>query len=315
MCRVLLTGSSGFIGPTVARRLIESGHEVFAAGRTPPPADANLARWIRVADQHASTDWREALVDVEVVVHLAGHAHAASNTEESRRLIHSVNVDGTEQLGRCAAAARVRRFIFLSSIKVHGEETGAKPFSPGDLLRPADPYGDSKALAESCLKALATDSGMELVVIRPPLVIGSRSKANLARLEQLVRSALPLPFGSIHNTRSLLSIDNLADLIALCVEHPRATVAPLLAADADAPSTPQLIHWIANAMGRPARLFPCPPGVLEALARPLGLGKMMRRLTRSLAVDTSATTALTGWMPARTTLDTLRAAYSGLRPA
>jgi hypothetical protein len=140
-------------------------------------------------------------------------------------------------------------------------------------------------------------------------VIGIRSKANLLRLEQLVRSGVPLPFASIRNSRSLLSLENLADLTAICVEHPRAIDAPLLAADADPPSTPELIRWIASALNRQARLFACPQAFLEAAARPLGLGGQMMRLTRSLAVDATATTTLTNWVPTRSTLDTLRLSH------
>jgi nucleoside-diphosphate-sugar epimerase len=315
MSRILLTGTSGFIGPAVARRLGVTGHELTAAGRTPPPAEAAVDRWIRIPTQDAETDWRAALSGIEVVVHLAGHAHASSSSPAARRLIQAVNVEGTERLAREAAAMGVRRLIFLSSIKVHGEESGPQLFGSRDTLRPEDPYGESKAMAEARLRAVGSTSSMQVVIIRPPLVIGARSKANLARLEQLVRSGLPMPFASIRNTRSLLSLDNLADLIAICVEHPRATEAPLLAADAAAPSTPELIRWIASALHRPARLFRCSPDLLEAVARPLGLGDLMLRLTRSLAVDASTTTALTGWVPARSTLDTLRVALQDSRAA
>jgi nucleoside-diphosphate-sugar epimerase len=315
MPSILLTGTSGFIGPPVARRLGAAGHELTAGGRTPPPAEAAVDRWIRIPTQDAETDWRAALSGTEVVVHLAGHAHASSRSPAARRLIQTVNVEGTERLAREAAAMGVRRFIFLSSIKVHGEESGPQPFRSRDTLRPEDPYGESKAMAEARLHKIGSTSSMQVVIIRPPLVIGARSKANLARLEQLVSSGLPLPFASIRNTRSLLSLDNLADLIAICVDHPRATEAPLLAADAAAPSTPELIRWIASALHRPARLFRCPPALLEAVARPLGLGDLMLRLTRSLAVDASTTTALTGWVPTRSTLDTLRVALQDSRAA
>jgi len=309
MPRILLTGASGFVGPTVAQRLTAAGHEVIAAGRRAPPPGTAIARYVPVPTQDAATNWRPALSGIDVVVHLAGHAHASSRSPAARRVIQAVNVEGTEKLARDAAAMGVRRFIFLSSIKVHGEDSGTQPFRPSDPLRPQDPYGESKAMAEARLRAIGSASGLEVAIIRPPLIIGARSKANLARLEQLVRSGLPLPFASIRNTRSLLSLDNLADLIAICVAHPRATEAPLLAADAAAPSTPELIRWIASALHRPARLFRCPPRVLETLARPLGLGSLMLRLTRSLAVDASTTTLLTGWVPARSTLDTLRTAF------
>lgn len=309
MPRVLLTGTTGFIGPTVARRLREAGFEVVAGGRRRPSPEAGVARWVEVSTQDGATDWQPALAGIDVVVHLAGHAHASSRSVEAQRVIRSVNVEGTERLARCAATAHVRRFIFLSSIKAHGEQTTAEPFRANDTLRPGDPYGESKALAEARLRAVGADSGMEIVIIRPPLVVGTRSKANLARLEQLVRSGLPLPFASIRNTRSLVGVENLADLISLCIDHPRAADAPLLAADEGPPSTPQLIRWIARAMNRPARLFSCPPRLLEAMARPLGLGDLMLRLTRSLAVDTSATTALTGWLPKRSTVETLELTF------
>jgi UDP-glucose 4-epimerase len=299
MTRILITGASGFAGPTIAARLAAAGHVLVAAGRSQPPDSAAIRRYVPVPDQTAATDWSAALDGVEVVVHLAGHAHAESRSAAARRLIHSVNVEGTEALARQATARGVRRFIFMSSIKVHGEESPSdRPHRASDSPHPADPYGESKAEAEARLRRIAAETGLELVVIRPPLLIGPGSKANVARLIQLVRSGLPLPFASIRNRRSLLSLANLADLVAVCVNHPRATEQPLLAADAGAPSTPELIHWVADALHRPARLFPFPPALLEIAAAPLGLRGLVTRLTRSQALDYTMTTALTGWMPA-----------------
>ncbi|MFO1409030.1 MAG: NAD-dependent epimerase/dehydratase family protein [Steroidobacteraceae bacterium] len=307
MTRILLTGASGFAGPAIASRLVEAGHELVAAGRRPPPAEARAHRHVPVADQTASTDWSAALQGIDVIVHLAGHAHAGSRGATARRLIHGVNVEGTEALAQQAAARGVRRFVFMSSIKVLGEEsTPGRPHRPEDPPAPGDAYGESKAEAERRLRAVAAATGLELVVIRPPLLIGPRSKANVARLVQLVRSGLPLPFASIRNRRSLLSLPNLADLVAISIAHPRATELPLLAADADAPSTAELVRWVASALGRSARLFPFPPALLESVATPFGLRALVTRLTRSQELDYSATSSLCGWLPRIRTASTLQ---------
>jgi nucleoside-diphosphate-sugar epimerase len=310
MARILLTGATGFVGPAIARALLAAGHEVRAAGRSPPDPAIGLAGWTRIPHQDAHANWLPAMGSAEVVVHLAARAHAGSRTAAARRQIRAVNVEGTEALARQAAAAGVRRFIFLSSIKVYGEESGSQPHRATDPLRPADPYGESKAAAELILRELSVATGLEVVIIRAPLLVGPGNKANVARLVELVRSGVPLPLASIENRRSLLSLANLADLVVLSVAHPRATECPLLAADADAPSTAQLIRWVAEALQRPARLFRCPPRLLEALATPLSLGATMRRLTRSQALDAALTTELTGWTPRVTTLETLRSACS-----
>jgi UDP-4-keto-D-QuiNAc 4-reductase len=306
MTRILITGASGFAGPAIAAGLAGAGHVLVAAGRSPPPPHGGIPRWVEVPDQSARTDWSAALNGIEVIVHLAGHAHAGSRGAAAHRLIHSVNVEGTEALARQAATRGVRRFIFMSSIKVHGEESPPdRPHSAGDSPNPGDPYGESKAQAEARLRRIAADTGLELVVIRPPLLIGPRSKANVARLIQLVRSGLPLPLASIRNCRSLLSLPNLADLVGLCIQHPRATQQPLLAADADAPSTPEFIRWLAEALHRREHLFPFPPALLELAATPLGLRGLVTRLTRSQALDYTVTTALTGWTPAIATRSVL----------
>ena len=308
MARILLTGATGFVGRAVANTLLSAGHSVHAAGRTGSGPENRLSGWTRIPDQNARTDWSAALRGIDVVVHLAARAHAQSRSAAARAMIRVVNVEGTQALARQAAGAGVRRFIFLSSLKVHGEESGSRPHVATDPPRPADPYGESKAEAEERLRALSAD-GLEVVIIRPPLLIGAGSKANVARLIQLVRSGVPLPFASVDNRRSLLSLANLADLIALCIEHPRAPEIPLLAADADAPSTPQLIRWVAEATHSPARLFHCPPRLLELAAIPLGLGAVARRLTRSQELDASLTTTLTGWTPRVTTRESLSAAW------
>lgn len=315
MSRVLITGASGFAGPTIAQRLSDAGHELVSAGRRAPRPEARIAHHVPIPDQCATTDWTPALASIDTIVHLAGHAHAENRSAAARQLIHRVNVEGTETLARQAAAAGVRRFVYISSIKVHGEESPHdRPHLASDPPRPEDPYGHSKAEAEARLRRIGADASIEVVVIRPPLLIGPGGKANLARLVQLVRSGVPLPLASIRNRRSLLSLANLADLIAICITHPRATEQPLLAADASAPSTPELIRWIAAALHRPARLFPFPPRLLEGVATATGLHGLVTRLTRSQALDYSSTTALTGWVPGTATRDSLADACMRQQP-
>jgi nucleoside-diphosphate-sugar epimerase len=241
-------------------------------------------------------------------VHLAGHTHAPSRNADAAAAIRVVNVEGTQALAAQAAAAGVRRFVYLSSLKVHGEESAARPHRATDALCPADLYGKSKAEAELRLREISAATGMELVIIRPPLLIGPESKGNLAKLVHLVRKGVLLPFASVRNQRSVLSLSNLAELIALSLAHPRATEQPLLAADAVAPSTPQLIRWVAEAVHRPARLFPFAPGLLELAAAAVGMEPAIRRLTRSQVLDATLTSELTGWSPRVSTLETLKAA-------
>jgi UDP-4-keto-D-QuiNAc 4-reductase len=315
MERILLTGATGFVGPTVARTLHSAGHQVRAAGRRTPDHRLGLVGWTSVPTQDACTDWSQALYGNDVVVHLAGLAHASSRKSDAAARMRTVNVQGTQALAEQAAAAGVRRFVFLSSLKVHGEESAARPHRATDALHPADPYGKSKAEAEHRLREISAATGMSLVIIRAPLLIGPGSKANLAKLIQLVRNGVPLPFASVRNQRSVLSLANLADLIALCITHPRATEQPLLAADADAPSTPQLIRWVAEAVRRPARLVPFAPRLLELIAAPLGMEPAIRRLTRSQMLDATPTSELTGWHPKLSTLETLKSACQQHQPA
>jgi nucleoside-diphosphate-sugar epimerase len=255
------------------------------------------------------TDWGDALTGCRVVVHLAARVHVmrdgvADPLAEYRR----VNVAGTMGLARQAAHAGVKRFIFLSTIKVNGENTLAgAAFSERDPPAPADPYGVSKAEAEAALIALASSTPMEVIVIRPPLVYGPGVKANLLTMTRWLARGVPLPLGAIRdNRRTLVALDNLVDLIITCLEHPAAANQVLLAGDGEALSTTDLLRRTAAALGVPARLIPVPVPLLVAAAALLGRSEVMRRLCGSLQVDTSKARQLLGWSPPVTVDEGLR---------
>lgn len=245
-------------------------------------------------------DLRTALGGADVVIHAAARAHvlqerAADPLAEYRR----VNVDGTLALARAAAEAGVRRFVFVSSIKVNGERTApGRAFRADDAPAPGDAYGVSKWEAEQGLCALARETGMEVVVVRPPLVYGPGAKGNFAALVRRVARGVPLPLGAVrHNRRSLVGLDNLVDLIVTCLDHPGAANQVFLAADGEDLSTADLLQRVARAMGRPARLLPVPVWVLQAAAASLGKRAVAQRLLGSLQVDGSKARELLGWAP------------------
>jgi nucleoside-diphosphate-sugar epimerase len=297
---VLITGANGFVGGAVAAHLTRDAQfAVRAATRRVdwrPPAGAEAAV---VGDLAPSSDWSRALAGVQCVVHAAARVHvmedrAQNPLAEYRR----VNVEGTLALARQAGRAGVRRFIFVSSIKVNGESTApAKPFRASDLALPVDAYGISKLEAEAALAAVCAETGMELVIVRPPLVYGPGVGANFQRLMHWVRKGVPLPFAAIDNRRSLVGIDNLADLIGACIRHPAAAGQVLLASDDDDVSTPELIRKLAAVMNVRARLIAVPLGVLRLAAGFTGSSAALSRLCDSLQVDISATRNLLAWTP------------------
>jgi UDP-N-acetyl-alpha-D-quinovosamine dehydrogenase len=299
--RILVTGASGFVGTALCRELLARGHAVRAAVRRPFPrarGEPGLDE-ILVPDIAGAFD-REALLDgMDAVVHLAGIAHRDADEAELRR----VNVEGTLRLAE-SAAGQVRRFVFLSSAKVHGDDSDERARTEEDPIAPADAYSRSKADAERRLAEAAARRGTELVLVRPPLVVGPGVKANFLRLLRWVDSGLPLPFASVRNRRSVLGLDNLVDAIARCVEHPEARGA-LLLADHAALSTPELVSKLALALGRPARLLSAPVPLLRSAAAIVGLGTEARNLTGSFVVDSSRARRLIGWHPARVLDETL----------
>ncbi|MFW1677445.1 UDP-glucose 4-epimerase family protein [Pontibacter sp. JAM-7] len=298
MLHVLLTGVSGFVGRRLAHTLIESRKvQVRVSARNSNSSIEGLAPFH--AELTPSFDWMLALQNCDVVVHTAARAHIMKEEvvdplAEYRR----VNVEGTLNLARQAAAAGVKRFIFISSIKVNGEQTPlGKPFLVDDAPAPEDAYGISKWEAEQGLQKLAMETGLEVVIIRPPLVYGPGVKGNFASLIQLVKKGLPLPLGAIHNRRSLVGLDNLVGLIITCIEHPAAANQVFLAGDGQDLSTSELLRGVAKAVGRSSRLIPVPASILMLAATLLGKKPMAQRLLGSLQVDISKARDLLGWEP------------------
>ncbi len=271
---------------------------------TSPPASASPSlgdlREITVGELGPDTDWSEALRGVDVVVHLAARVHqmrdtAADPMAEFRR----VNAEGASRLAEQAAAAGVRRLVFVSSIKVNGEQTSpGASFRPQDQPAPEDPYGKSKVEAETRLMQVGRATGLEIVIVRPPLMVGRGVKGNLAALADAIRRGHPLPLGGIRdNRRSLLDVRNLADVLEVCARHPAAAGEVFLASDSVPVSTAELVRHIGRAAGREPRLLPVPPSWLRMAARLLGKRAAAERLTGSLLIDDSKLRRLLGWTP------------------
>jgi nucleoside-diphosphate-sugar epimerase len=225
-----------------------------------------------------------------------------------------VNVEGTLRLARQAAAIGIKRFVFVSSVKVNGEETQpGRVFTESDASDPQDAYGISKYEAELGLRALAAQTGMEVVIIRPPLVYGFDAPGNFGALKRVVKRGWPLPLGAIHNQRSLVALDNLVDFIVICISHPMAANQTFLVSDGHDLSTTELVRGLARAAGVPARLLPVPVWALRAGATLLGKGNAMQRLCGNLQVDISKARRLLGWVPPVSVDDGLRQAVTGIQ--
>lgn len=297
--KVLLTGCTGFVGRSVLTRLCRDGEAVIACSRTEMLKAPSAAEYMQVADLDSNTDWTLVLSGVAVVIHCAARVHVMNDTSSNPLTeFRQVNVDGTLNLARQAAAAGVRRFIFISSIKVNGEGTDVgAPYHADAQPAPADPYGISKTEAEQGLRALADETGMEVVIIRPVLVYGPGVKANFLSMMRWLHKGVPLPFGAIDNSRSLVSLDNLVDLIVTCIDHPAAANQTFLVSDGEDLSTTELLRRMGAALGKPARLLPVPSWMLEAGAALLGKQALSHRLCGSLQVDISKTRELLNWTP------------------
>ncbi len=293
--KALVTGATGFVGASFVRRLIVEGVDAVGAVRSGAGLPCAVAR---VGEIDGNTRWEPALAGVDAVVHLAARVHVMRETaKNSLAEFRRVNLDGTVNLARQAAAAGVRRFVYVSTVKVVGEESGKAPFTDASPCRPVDPYAISKLEAEKALLAIGRETGMEIVVLRPPLVYGPGVGGNFLRLLRLARTGVPLPFGMVANRRSMICLENLVDALYLCLSAPLAGDRAYLVSDGVALSTGELLRRLTRNMGKKSILMPVPPVLLLAAAVTLGMGREMRRLTTSLEIDDCRFRRETGWQP------------------
>jgi len=298
LIRVLITGANGFIGRPLCEAILRHKMTVMAAIRSSVELPEGV-KLTTVGEIDSQTNWTDALRNANIVVHLAARVHVMHNVGLDPLVkFRLVNVDGTLNLAHQAAEAGVRRFVYLSSIKVNGEQTlSGLQFTEHDKPAPVDPYAISKWEAEQGLLKISQESGMDIVIIRPPLVYGSDVKANFLTLMHWLHKGRPLPLGAIHNKRSLVALDNLVDLIITCLDHPSAANQVFLAGDGEDISTPELLRRLGLALGRPARLLPVPVSLLKAGAALLGRRDVAQRLCESLQVDISKARNVLGWNP------------------
>lgn len=306
--RILVTGGTGFIGTAFVQKLIEHGRDNvrIAVRELRHRVGAGRMEIVRVADLSGETDWGVALTGVDVVVHLAARVHVQREDTATNAEFHRINAEGTCNLARQAAAAGVKRLLFLSSVKIHGEG-GARAYRESDPPCPDDAYAASKWEAEQGLREIASRERMEFVIIRPPLVYGPGVKANFRALMRAVEMGIPLPFGAVDNRRSFVALANLTDFMVTCITHPAAAGEAFLVSDGEDLSTVELIRHLARVMGRRARLVSVPPMLLTAAAAMTGRRAFAQRLLASLQVDIAKARQRLDWKPAVTVEEGLRA--------
>ena len=296
---ILVTGATGFVGHCLCKKLLAEGwtvrgtllpDETLAA--LPPDVEPAL-----VEPLGPDTPWQHALTGVDTVVHLAARVHIMDDpASDPFTEFRKVNTEGTVRLAAEAARCGVKRLVFISSIKVNGEETDT-PYTEESPAKPADPYGISKWEAEQALRQIETKTGLEVVIVRPTLLYGPGVKANFLKMMQTIQCGIPLPFASITNQRSLLYVGNLADALATCVTHPAAAGKTYLVSDGTDVSTPELIRQTAAALAVPARLLPFPVSLMRLAGKLTGKNGAVNRLTGSLTVDSSKIRRELGWVP------------------
>jgi len=296
--RFLVTGANGFVGQVLCSELLRRGHSVKAAVRSTHTFQEDI-EVITIGNIDETTDWRDALCGVDVAIHLAARVHVMNDTAvdpltEFRR----INVAGTRHLAQCAAEKGVKRLVYVSSIKVNGEGThGESQFLASDIPAPQDPYGISKWEAEQALLRVADETGLEGVVVRPPLVYGFGVKGNFLQMLRVVEKGIPLPLASIQNLRSLIYVGNLADALVVCATHVSASGKTYLVSDGEDISTPDLIRQLAKGMEAPANLFSCPPALLRLAGKLTGKSQQLDRLLGSSRIDSSVIREDLNWTP------------------
>ena len=295
--QLLITGANGFVGRALCTQAV-SNFFIKGVVRSQQSLPSDV-KTVLIDTIDGNTDWRDALQGINVIVHLAARVHVMhDHTNDPLQEFRKVNVDGTVNLAKQAALAGVKRFVFISSIKVNGESTPlGQPFQADDLPLPVDAYGLSKYEAENALKQLASETGMEVVIIRPPLVYGVGVKANFYSMMRWLDKGIPLPLGAIHNQRSLVALDNLVDLIITCIDHPAAANQIFLVSDGEDLSTSELLHHTAIALDKSAKLLPVPVWLLQMAASLLGKRAVAQRLCSSLQLDITKTRQLLNWTP------------------
>lgn len=304
MQRVLVTGASGFVGRAVTEHLTCAGKVVVCGTRNPKKSND-----IQSPALGYGADWRECLRGCDGVIHAAARVHVMDeHVADPLAEYRKANVDGTLRLARQASEMGVRRFVFVSSVKVNGEVTNpGVAFREEDMPAPEDPYGISKAEAEAGLFALSRETDMEVVVVRPPLVYGPGVKANFETMVRWLRTGVPLPLGAIdYNRRSFVGVDNLAELLVTCLDHPAAANQVFLAGDGEDLSTVDLLRRLAEAMHCPLRLYRCPPALLRLVANGVGKKSWVERLCGNLQVDISKARDCLGWRPGSSVDEGLR---------
>lgn len=304
MNRIFVTGANGFIGRHLCENLSKKGFVVYGSVRKQNQID-NIAihKHFVIDNIGPDTNWGTAVHGCDTVIHLASRVHVMHDTSlDPLAAFRLVNTAGTKQLASEAAAAGVRRFVYVSSIKVNGESTSDRPFTAEDIPAPEDDYAQSKYEAEMCLREIESKLGLEVVIVRPPLVYGPGVKGNLQRLMWLIEKGIPLPFASIINSRSLVGIDNLCNLLIHCVESRSAAGNTFLVSDGNDVSTPELLHMIGEEMHKPVRLIRFPRKLLQQVMSIIGYSSEFEKLSNSLQVDINNTCELLGWSPDKTTI-------------
>ena len=295
---ILVTGATGLVGRALCNRL-KRRHVLRIAVRNNMTEEWAKQHDVVLATLDPTQDWRPALEGIATVVHCAARVHVMNDdAADPLREFRRINVDGTLQLATQAAAAGVKRFVFISSIKVNGESTvPGRPFTAQQAPAPIDPYGVSKWEAEQQLSQLSAETGMEVVIIRPALVYGPGVKANFLNMMKWLYKGVPLPLGAIHNKRSIVALDNLVDLIVTCIDHPGAANQTFLVSDGEDISTTELLQRMSQALGKRPRLLPVPAWMLKTAAKALGKQSIAQRLCGSLQVDIAHTRERLGWTP------------------